>query len=165
VKPSSPDEWDDDRPTDIKAHDLSSGSLGSRGPGSEPAPVVRSPDQTDEYPIIMPRDLLHDEPLPSFLEARIEVLSGPDQGTRFDLKTVRTLIGRGQGAHVRVHDNRMSKQHASIFYTGSEFRIRDEKSTNGTFLNGSQVVEYAIRDGDKLLVGDSLLRFSAAGMS
>jgi hypothetical protein len=159
LKPNSPDEWDDDRPTDVKVHD------GAARRGSEPSRAARSPDQTDEYPIIMPRDLMHDEPLPSFLAARIEVLSGPDQGARFDLQTVRTLIGRGQGAHVRVHDNRMSKQHASIFYTGSEFRIRDEKSTNGTFLNGSQVVEYAIKDGDKLLVGDSLLRFSAGGMT
>ena len=62
------------------------------------------------------------------------------------------------------HDQRMSRSHASITYTGSEFRIRDEKSANGTFLNGSKVVEYAIRDGDKLLVGDTLLRFRVGGL-
>jgi pSer/pThr/pTyr-binding forkhead associated (FHA) protein len=75
------------------------------------------------------------------------------------LTTIRTLIGRGTDADVRIDDRRASRRHASIFYTGTEFRIRDEGSANGTLLNGSKVVEYAIRDGDELLVGDTTLRF------
>jgi pSer/pThr/pTyr-binding forkhead associated (FHA) protein len=129
-------------------------------------PVVARADQTDEYPMLFARDLDLDEALPSFLEEpRLEVLSGPDEGVRFPLGRIRTVIGRGQSAHVRIRDTRMSKQHATILYSGSEFRIRDEKSTNGTFLNGSQVVEYAIRDGDKLLVGDTLLRFRVGSVT
>jgi pSer/pThr/pTyr-binding forkhead associated (FHA) protein len=153
--PSDAQDWDDDRPTDIKMH----GILDQGGPASDAMHVARPADQTDEYPLLIQHEVPADEPLPSFVEARLEVLTGPDLRGPFYLKTVKTVIGRGQAAHVRVHDTRMSKEHASILYAGSEFRIRDEKSTNGTFLNGSQVVEYAIRDGDKLLVGDSILRF------
>jgi pSer/pThr/pTyr-binding forkhead associated (FHA) protein len=69
------------------------------------------------------------------------------------------VIGRGSDADVRVDDPKVSRKHASIFYTGSEFRIRDESSINGTVLNGSRVVEYAIRDGDELVIGETLLRF------
>jgi pSer/pThr/pTyr-binding forkhead associated (FHA) protein len=61
-------------------------------------------------------------------------------------------------ADVRLDDRRASRRHASIFYSGSEFRVRDEGSANGTLLNGSKVVEYALRDGDELLVGDTLIR-------
>ena len=150
------DDWDDERPTDIRVHDLA-------GPASDPR--VRSPDQTDEYPVLLERDIAGDDPLPEFLEARLEILDGQDVTRRFDLSRVKTVIGRGQGAQLRINDTKMSKKHASILYTGGEFRIHDEGSTNGTFLNGSRVVEYAIRDGDKLLVGDSLLRFRVAGVT
>jgi hypothetical protein len=155
IPPDGDDEWDDTRPTDIRVHELG-------GPSSEPK--GRSADETDEYPVMLARDALGDEALPDFLEARLEVLDGPNITRRFDLTRVRTVIGRGHGSHLRVHDTKMSKKHASIIYAGSEFRIHDEGSTNGTFLNGSRVVEYAIRDGDKLLVGDSILRFRVAGV-
>jgi pSer/pThr/pTyr-binding forkhead associated (FHA) protein len=58
-----------------------------------------------------------------------------------------------------VNDPKASRKHASIFFTGSEFRVRDESSVNGTSLNGSKVVEYVIRDGDQLRVGDTVFTF------
>ncbi len=97
--------------------------------------------------------------LPRYVQARIEVMGGPSARDPFDVTMVRTMIGRGPAADLRIKDTNMSKRHATIFFADGEFRIRDEKSTNGTFLNGSKVVEYAIRDGDKVLVGDTLLRF------
>jgi hypothetical protein len=148
-------EWGDEQPTDIRVQATSKPASDGR---------LAAADRTDEYPMLFPRDLTFDDALPSFLEAHLELLDGPQAIGRFELRTVRTLIGRGQAAAVRLYDGRISKQHASIVYTGNEFRVRDEKSRNGTFLNGSQVVEYAIRDGDKLLVGDSILRFRVTGL-
>jgi hypothetical protein len=72
---------------------------------------------------------------------------------------IRTLIGRGNDAQIRIEDRRASRRHACIFFAGTEFRIRDEGSANGTLLNGSKVVEYIIRDGDELAVGDTVMRF------
>ena len=77
----------------------------------------------------------------------------------YPLTMSRTVIGRGDQADIRLDDANASRSHASILYFGSEFRVRDEGSANGTLLNGSKVVEYALRDGDKLLIGDSILRF------
>jgi pSer/pThr/pTyr-binding forkhead associated (FHA) protein len=99
------------------------------------------------------------ETLPEFLEVYLDVVGGPAVGAVHKLTRARTVIGRGAEADLRLSDRKLSRNHASIFYTGSGFRIRDERSANGTLLNGSLVVEYAIRDGDRLLIGESLLRF------
>jgi hypothetical protein len=157
-KPSTPDlatEWDDERPTEIRV-DPDAGPI-DRAPPTDPA--FPAADQTDEHPVVLEHELQARTPLPEFVQVKLELISGPHACGPFKLRTVRTVIGRGQTADVRVNDTKMSREHASISYTGSEFRIRDERSTNGTFLNGSRVVEYAIRDTDKLLIGDSLLRF------
>jgi hypothetical protein len=101
--------------------------------------------------------------LPSFVDAYLDVTAGPSPRISHKLTMTRTVIGRGSAADLALQDTDVSKQHATVFYQDAEFRVRDEKSTNGTFLNGSKVVEYAIRDGDKILVGDTLLRFRLGG--
>jgi predicted component of type VI protein secretion system len=120
---------------------------------------VPEADQTDQYPVVSSRAPHTSAALPSFVEASLEIMSGPEPRSPFLLAMVETVIGRAPAADVRLQDMMMSKKHASLVYADGEFRIRDEKSSNGTFLNGSKVVEYAIRDGDKLLIGDTLFRF------
>lgn len=148
-------DWDDDWPTDIKKGFASSSEL-------EAAASARAPlDDTKQYPAGSKRpDPPPGAALPSYVVAYVDVLSGPDvTGQPHRLTMLRTVIGRGPEADLRIKDERMSRRHATIYYEGGEFRIRDEKSANGTFLNGSKVVEYAIRDKDKILVGDSRLQF------
>ena len=100
--------------------------------------------------------------LPRDMRAWFEARSGPAAVLgRVDVTMVRLVIGRGQQADLRISDTMLSRQHAVVFYTGEEFRIRDENSANGTLLNGSRVVEYALRDGDELVVGTSVLVFRA----
>jgi hypothetical protein len=145
-KNDEPVDWDD-APTEIRI------------PKAPPAVGVAEADQTDQYPVASQRAPHTEATLPSFLDVSLHVMSGPVAGGPFALKMVETLIGRGTDAQIRIQDMMMSKRHASIRYVDGEFRIRDEKSSNGTFLNGSKVVEYAVRDGDKLLIGDTLFRF------
>ncbi|MFN7951829.1 MAG: FHA domain-containing protein [bacterium] len=66
------------------------------------------------------------------------------------------MIGRGEQADVRVDDDAMSRRHTEISYRNLEFRVRDLESSNGTFLNGSEVKEYALRNGDKIMAGETL---------
>jgi hypothetical protein len=104
------------------------------------------------------------ETLPDFVQASLEVIGGGEPRT-FVLTTTHTIIGRFEKADVRLGDVRASRKHACVLYAGTEFRIRDEGSGNGTLLNGSPVKEYALRDGDKLLIGETLLRFSVTSRS
>src|SRR5918999_175611 len=74
-------------------------------------------------------------------------------------------LGRALEADVRVNDARASRLHARITVerdaaTGDvRYRITDLGSTNGTLLNGQPVSEAYLQDGDKLTIGEQLLRF------
>jgi diguanylate cyclase (GGDEF)-like protein len=74
-------------------------------------------------------------------------------------------LGRALEADVRVNDARASRMHARIHVerdpaTGEmRYRIEDLGSTNGTQLNGEPVTNAYLQDGDKISVGEQLLRF------
>jgi len=75
------------------------------------------------------------------------------------------ILGRALEADVRVNDPRASRLHARITTerdasTGMvRYRITDLASTNGTLLNGKMISEDFLEDGDKLVIGEHLLRF------
>ena len=102
--------------------------------------------------------------LPPHLQAWIEVTAGPAKTQRHDMTMVRMVVGRGHGADVRLPDRALSRTHITIFFNGNEFRIRDEDTKNGTLLNGSRVVEYALRDGDEVAAGRTTFVFRTGGV-
>ena len=96
---------------------------------------------------------------PEWLRAKIVVLNGPEQGQEHYLERGRTVLGRGDDADVVLSDPALSRHHAEIRFSGIEYRVKDLGSSNGTLLNGSEVDEYAVRSGDKLTIGETILRF------
>jgi pSer/pThr/pTyr-binding forkhead associated (FHA) protein len=103
--------------------------------------------------------LLAGAALPISIRASLQAVN-PQNVPSYELTTTRTVMGRGPNANIRIDDEKASRKHASIVFVGDEFRIRDEGSSNGTFLNGSRVVEYALRNGDEVLIGLTLYRFN-----
>src|SRR6185436_3499497 len=70
-----------------------------------------------------------------------------------------TQIGRQvEGGISLVRDRRASRVHATLHGgpTGT-LRIVDEKSRNGTLVNGRRVSEALLADGDVINIGDSYL--------
>jgi pSer/pThr/pTyr-binding forkhead associated (FHA) protein len=98
-----------------------------------------------------------DAALPDFLRARLEFVGAT--GRTHELTMPLTVLGRSDRADVKLTDPKASRRHVTILFSAGEFRVRDEQSANGTLLNGSKVVEYALKDGDKILVGDTLIHF------
>jgi hypothetical protein len=70
-----------------------------------------------------------------------------------------THIGRGLSVHVRFDDQRVSRRHAIIACRGSRVRVLDDRSANGTFVNGRRVGDADLADGDVVLVGPVMLRY------
>ena len=97
--------------------------------------------------------------IPEAIHASLKVVEGRDAGKEFPLARVKTVVGRGNDADLQIDDDRMSRLHAKIMYRRHQFRVSDLKSANGTFLNGSEVKEYALRNQDKLLMGDTMFQF------
>jgi diguanylate cyclase (GGDEF)-like protein len=69
-------------------------------------------------------------------------------------------IGRVVGGLV-LRDARVSRAHARIWRDGAGWMIEDLGSTNGTNVNGRRIGQPTqLANGDKVLVGDTVLRFA-----
>ena len=70
-----------------------------------------------------------------------------------------TRIGRGDGVEVRLEHPLVSRRHARIEATADGFRLVDEGSRNGTFVNGRRVREALLRRGDRVAFARCVFRF------
>jgi diguanylate cyclase (GGDEF)-like protein len=97
---------------------------------------------------------------PALVFLRGELLAVP-----IPLERDQVTLGRALEADVRVNDARASRLHARITVEhsddsgGTRFRLTDLDSTNGTILNGQTVSDAFLQHGDKLQIGEHLLRF------
>jgi hypothetical protein len=62
-------------------------------------------------------------------------------------------IGRGLSADIRIEDARVSRRHAIIAQRGDGVRLLDDRSSNGTFVNGDEVTIAHLSDGDVISLG------------
>lgn len=63
-------------------------------------------------------------------------------------------IGRNGGNRVVLDDRSVSGNHCEIFVDGNRFKVRDLRSSNGTFVDGAQVTDDAeISNGSILRLG------------
>lgn len=97
-------------------------------------------------------------------EARLLVLQGVDQGRRFEVAKSPAHIGRGLQSEVRLFDKETSRRHAALLCHQGVWRVIDEGSSNGTFVNGQSVTEQPLRTGDQIQVGRTVLLFTDAGV-
>jgi pSer/pThr/pTyr-binding forkhead associated (FHA) protein len=72
-----------------------------------------------------------------------------------------THLGRGFSADLRLEDQSVSRRHAVIVDDGDSARILDDRSANGTFVNGVRVTDAELRDGDVIHVGRVALVYRA----
>ncbi|WP_372787728.1 FHA domain-containing protein [Paraconexibacter sp.] len=76
------------------------------------------------------------------------------------LEDEHTRIGRSLNAEIRFDDPTVSRRHALLVRQDDEgFRVVDDRSMNGVFVNGERVEWRNLRDGDELLVGRHRLMF------
>jgi pSer/pThr/pTyr-binding forkhead associated (FHA) protein len=77
-------------------------------------------------------------------------------------KSRKFTIGRSSKSSLPLKSGTISATHASIKWNKSAFKIRDERSTNGTFVNGKRISGITpLKDGDKIRLGQFVLTFSA----
>ncbi|MGE5124402.1 MAG: FHA domain-containing protein [Acidobacteriaceae bacterium] len=88
----------------------------------------------------------------------ITVSSGIDLGKEFILDNLPSRIGRGAQASIRLDgDLGVSRDHAEIYAQAGNIKIRDLKSTHGTWVNGVRIIDQSLKTGDRIQVGLSEL--------
>ena len=102
---------------------------------------------------------------PVLVTPALTILDGPNLGAcvRLDDAHRAIILGRAPEASFVIPHATVSRAHARVFvmqHEGAErVKIVDLDSRNGTFVNGEQIEECWLDAGDKLHVGDVLLRF------
>ena len=89
---------------------------------------------------------------------------GAERRETFDKNEIN--VGRVQGNDLMLPKGNVSKHHARLLYRDGRFIVTDLKSTNGTYVNGRKIAQATIvREGDKIYIGDFVLRLDAGSGS
>lgn len=81
-------------------------------------------------------------------------------GERVPLQGDRAIVGRQSDCQVVIDDNNVSRQHAEIRRTPDGWVITDRGSTNGSKVNGEQLVDARLLvNGDTIAFGSALVQF------
>ena len=86
-------------------------------------------------------------------------ISGKYQGGEFALEMNQELIiGRSSELEMVLIEDMVSRHHAKITTTNDEITIEDLGSTNGTFVNGEKITKCKLKEGDRILIGTSIIK-------
>jgi len=116
---------------------------------------VRRRDPSERAPA--PRARARAEPEPE--GEPVLLLLDNDQPVRTIEIGRRVRIGRQADNDLVVTDPGVSRHHAEVTNERGTCTLRDLGSTNGTLVNGTRVGEHALRDGDRIQIGSSVVEF------
>jgi pSer/pThr/pTyr-binding forkhead associated (FHA) protein len=86
-------------------------------------------------------------------------VQGPGESLLIPLGTGVMHIGRGLSADLHLDEKSVSRRHAMLVHRPTGPRLLDDRSSNGTFVNGRQIVQADLHNGDVLVLGRVVLRY------
>jgi hypothetical protein len=100
-------------------------------------------------------------PSPPATPQKVSELSVLDNG-----KVIQTValdhnvcIGRSPANDVVLKEPKVSRKHAEIQYVGGKYILMDLESSNGTYVGGKKVAEYALQPNDEITIGNTKMVF------
>ena len=98
-------------------------------------------------------------------DACLVQIYGPNLGKKFQLERGETSIGRGENCTIVLENlDNVSRNHCSLIVKGDGVFVRDNGSTNGTYLNNVEVRgDTPLRSGDLIKVGSAIFKFLFGG--
>ena len=92
----------------------------------------------------------------------LRFISGKYQGGEFPLRANREIVvGRSSELDMVLVEDMVSRKHAKIITDDHTVSIQDLGSTNGTFVNGEKIRQIDLKDGDRILIGTSIIKLVA----
>jgi len=90
----------------------------------------------------------------------LKVVDGPDRGHSHTFQKRQISIGTDRSCDLQLTDPTVSRVHAFLEFGASGFRLKDDNSKNGIFINDIRVFEAIILDGTEFSVGKTRIQFS-----
>lgn len=91
----------------------------------------------------------------------LRVVDGADRGRVFENLETPVTVGREDGNHVQLNDERVSRYHLKIQEDNDRVVVTDLESTNGTKVNGEDIQLRILRGGEMISLGRSVLWFGS----
>jgi hypothetical protein len=135
----------------------------SSAPGQQPQPAEAEPTitRTHAMPLVTrnrPNQGLQPQAAPP--RANLQPLSGDMAGRDFPLSKTLISIGRGLDNDLVIDDPRVSRHHAQITFRHGHYLLRDQRSTNGTFVNNQPIETVVLASGDMVSLGGFEMAFT-----
>ena len=94
--------------------------------------------------------------------ANLEIVRGPYSGASFSIDRPVCSIGRAPDSDVRIRDDSISANHATLLRKGTSWFVVDLRSENGTLVDGLRIAgERELTSGSRLKLGRVELMFRA----
>ena len=94
------------------------------------------------------------------MPAYLVLKAGSKTNSRFQLNTEeKTLLGRDWECQIVLKDPQSSRVHAEVFSNEDGWWIKDNKSSNGTFVNGQPIDSALLIEGTEVKIGSSIFKF------
>jgi len=69
-------------------------------------------------------------------------------------------VGRGRDNDLQIkNDSKVSRFHCKLYRRGSNYYLEDNKSSNGTMVNGELISERRLFGGEEVVIGETFFRF------
>lgn len=91
--------------------------------------------------------------------AKILFTEGPRAGEEVKIESYEASLGRSRKADVFIDDEKLSRVHAKISRVGAGYRLVDNNSRNGTYVNGMRVLEHPLSSFDEIQIGRTKFKF------
>ena len=91
---------------------------------------------------------------------RLLCLTGKNKGVAYFMTGKRLVMGRHENCDIQILDTKSSREHAELTKVGEKFVLTDLGSQNGIIVNDLKVNQHTLADGDKVIVGQTVYKYS-----
>lgn len=175
------DEWDVEPPASDDASSDDAGWNGGADVTPEPTPDIATSESEDLMAtgVIQAQPGIADAPAPPVHSTAEfgggEASAPPGDGPRlavtppdgeqviYPFSGDVMSLGRGRNNDIQIkNDGKISRYHCRIFRRGDEFIVEDNKSSNGTLVDGKLVTRQRLEGGEVVQLGETRVQFFAS---
>ena len=132
--------------------------------GMSPQTAIRSPaegitERVDPVACLDERTISQASEAGPAAAGRYLEVQGSERTLLIPIKEDVIHIGRGLSADLHLDESSVSRRHAILVPRAAGARILDDRSSNGTLVNGRRVQQADLTNGDVIVVGRVVLRY------
>ena len=89
----------------------------------------------------------------------LKIITGDGKEIIYKIEKECINIGRSKDNEITLPDHTISRKHAQLIKNSDGYLLKDHKSHNGTFVNGSRITSHILLHNDQIKIGSSNVIF------